>query len=98
MKDVQPGFLHVTVAKLGSKNPSYDLFPLIYLRTCVHMCKYTQVQAAGRWPVSLVINQMSQPNENTIPGHNLGNTHCYRNLMHAWKRPTVLKEGEKSQP
>lgn len=97
-KDVQPGFLHVTVANLGSKNRSYDFFLLICLCMCVHMCKYTQEQAAGRWPVSLVINQMSHPNENTIPGHNLGNTYCYRNLMHAWKRPTVLKEGEKSQP
>jgi len=61
---------------------------------CVHMYKYTQQQAAG----SLVINQMSQPNENTIPDHNLGNnTHCYRNLMHAWKRQSMLKEGKKPQ-
>lgn len=60
----------------------------------VHRYRQLEVQ-----PGRLVVNQMSQLIENTVPGHNLGNnTHCYRNLMCVWKRPTILEEGEKTQP
>lgn len=62
------------------------LFSLICLRTCVRMYTHT---GTGRvnLAVSLVIHQMSQPKQNTIPGHTLGdNTHRYRNPMHAWKK------------
>lgn len=70
-------------------------FCLICFCLCVHRYEYTRVQAAGSRPVG----QMSQPDENLIPGHNLGNnTHCCRNLMHTWKRPTKLKEVGKNSP
>lgn len=64
---------------------------------CTH--EQIQVHAAGSWPVSLVIKQMSQTKRNTIPCDNLdNNTHHYKNLTHAWKRLLILKKGGKNNP
>lgn len=100
LQGVQPGFLHVMVQIWALKTHVLNS-PHTHTNLPIYMCAHVQIQveAAGSWPLSLVINQMSQPNENTIPCHNLGNnTHCHRNLMRAWERPIMLKEGKKTQP